>query len=352
VTRILDGRFALSALASAVALFAVSFIAFLVVGPAEPKTHLVSVDEFHGERDGGAQRDLTRYLAAHGATDCQPYVPRVTKDRGQFIAQARASGAVRCDAVGTGPSVVIGLRFKDAGELKAWEADNHDYVAGSDNIGSCESNYGETPWANAKGRVTGRLFCEQAGDGSAVAWSVPSERSAYYATSDEASIETVLAWWKRNVLDRGDRAGALSTARTVFDEAIRGGIKRCKADATPLADLSLECGPSVPAAHPKDHLSILQILHFSSADALDAYFKVYTKAFRAPTGRTDQFCDRASLASGTYYHQKRPAGRIFCFPSGHSEWLVWTLDDHNMAGLISRNDQNARALYRIWEDLP
>lgn len=342
-----------TAAAAAAVLFALSLVAFLLIGA--PGRRIVSV--FQSGQDPRQAAKLAHYLQSHGGQQCAPSVTSVTP-RDTYVARALAVARVSCNAIGTGADSLIGYRFSNASDLAAWKTDQHNFVAGIGVVGRCEQSTGQGPWADTTGALRGQLYCEGTTQRAEIAWSDDERLSSYVAFGHSSSMAPLVEWWETNIkgLASGDQAGARAL-HVMFDRSVEGGLSGCNAIPDPVADAVLQCGAITPSADRHDSADGLTLYHFRNAAALDIFFKAFTSEYRAPTSRGTATCNSAALVSETYSSGGKTAGSDFCYaaaqyPSGSAQYLLWTIDSVNIAALISRNDENERALYRVWQWLP
>jgi hypothetical protein len=329
-------------------LFAIALTAFLLLDAPGYKR----VPALRSGSDVSAQRALTTYLEAHGGENCAPDTYTVTKTRMGFVPSVRATAAVSCDAVGTGPKRIGGVHFSSLNDLHAWERENHNNLRGDDVAGRCGVVAGQTPWTDLHDVIRGALYCEPQSTGSYVAWSDRPRLSAFYASSEVGTASAIISWWRHYIRGKPpSEASALRTIRTTVARAVRGGATSCNPSLDALADGVLNCDRVTPRKAPRRYVDTLTIFHFRDGRSLDAFFKNTESEFRAPTRPDSDFCDKAALVSSTYVNRGQTAGRIFCYPSDGGEYLVWTVDDRNLALEISRADQDIRSLYRAWQAL-
>lgn len=295
-------------------------------------------------------------MKAFGVEDCEPE-PTTLPEHTQLIAAAWAAARVSCDATGTGAQSVVGLKFRSGDALTAWEDDYRNYLGGKHITGTCSGSDGQSPWADASGEIRGRIFCFYRDSSTAVVlWSDTEAKAGYYAVSAQNGLNDLIAWWAEHVrgVPSGERAGEVKIRRKL-QPRVKGGLEGCKRTRSVIADAALTCGRStVPAAD--TYVDYLGIYSFHDEATMDAFFKSYTSEFDGPDKRTAVYCDKAALVSATFGPEGGPAtGRIFCFPTsgnGGTQWILWTVDDDLVAGLIGRADQDEHALYKAWRKLP
>jgi hypothetical protein len=343
-------RSAVVAVGTSATLFTGSLILFLILGT--PERRVVSV--FANTQDPKQVGELKSYLEHHGATRCEPYVRKADKTE-LYFSTTRATAAVSCDAIGTGADHLRAYRFSKPSDLTAWETEQVGFIGSTGSYGVCDSEGGRSPWTNEDGVISGELICESTSDGNdnTIAWSDRPRRTGFFARADSSGVPALLSWWDKNVRGRRTTATAGDQAiRSTFARYLKGGMNGCHSEFDAMADAVVSCSSVVPRTKPKARLNQLTVYHFRRAPALDAFFENYAREFRAPRASSRTFCGIGSLVSSTYFNKGQLAGRVFCFPSNSSEFLLWTIDRRRLAGLISRSDQNAQKVYDAWQSLP
>jgi hypothetical protein len=346
-------RVSLVALASALVLFGLSLAASLLLHDKSVQP----VKALKATQDQRALRALMTDLKARNATNCVPFT-QTADASSRYTARVLSVASASCDTLGSGPDSIVGLHFRNLTDLRSWEYDNRSFVAVTDNMRAC--GVGSPPfgwWSRGGSTLDGRIYCEpSASKGGGVAWSERSDLNGFYVSSTSASIDTLLAWWRRYVQRRPTPdPGGLQAIRRAFRGYVAGsGLDGCRETSGPLPDAALICD-RVTAAHPGagsvDHLSAF---HFQSAKALTTFFADYKDAYRAPDDTSiTGFCRSRALYAGTYDSgDNKDVGSVFCYPDEGVQDVLYTIDAQDLAILLGRDDGSVNGVFQVFKWFP
>lgn len=346
---VIESRFSYSALAVSGLLFGLSLAGFLISGIGAK--HLSRGTELESIRDAAAEHSLTKALEVIGVQNCYATMYSVTS-ASFWVVGVRAIAYVRCQAEGSGAQTVGAFQFRSSSDLADWKTVQADANA-DEGSGTCEGNYGQSPWSDAKGRIRGTIFCAIFGGTAEIAWSDNAAHIGYFAESSQNNIRSLLDWWQAHARGGTQSKAGIHLLRKLYGPNVKGGLGSCSTGSSPIADAVIQCGAIASAAEPRQTADTLKLYYFSKSYLLNAFYENYATQYHAPVGTSGVFCENAALVATTYGDPT--AGRVFCFPTGGGEagalWLLWTDDSQHAAGLLQRQDQNQHAIVKMWEDL-